>query len=192
MIGRRIALCCVAVAATSAFAQSGKVFGYDGTAQQQNNPLLQAIRNALQQKKQKLVGSFLHVSGNFGGVLTVSGPAIGTSPAMVNTVTIESSVPFVISARGFGSILGPNRPDQSIGSVQYEMALYAVTGNSRGLISGPVKGIDGVFNGARLEALGNGTTQTFELVITRSVSLTQMAMGGVTYRSTGSLDLELQ
>jgi len=150
-----------------------------GTAPGQNAVAGSSLTNA-QFLAQTLinVSTYVYVSGNFGGVYNVQGVGSATDISQTNDIEVRTNRTLSFTAAGFFG-LGPN-----IGTVAYGLSLYQDFPATAVQIGPSVSGIDAGFNGstisvnpgANLPADGRAT-----LRLSRTLSLTQAAMGGKTY-----------
>ena len=137
------------------------------------------------------VSSYVYISGNFGGVYTVTGVGAGYDPIIEtnNQIEILTNRSLTFTANGFYG-LGP-----TVGTIGYTMSLYQDY-PSNGVVlagSGPVLD-DGNFNGATVEL--NATTMLpldgrATLQLTRQLTLTQYAQGGHSYTAAGTIQVSI-
>jgi hypothetical protein len=128
------------------------------------------------------VSTYVYISGNFGGVYNVQGIGSANDINQTNDVEVRTNRTLSFTASGFYPI-GVN-----IGQIAYGISLYQDY-PSNGVQIGPsVTGTDAGFNGstvyvnpgANLPADGRAT-----LRLSRTLTLTQAAVGGQTYKVGG-------
>ena len=158
--------------------------GYNpGTVYGQNGIAGASVTNA-QFLEQTLinVSTYVYISGNFGGVYNVQGVGSSTDINQTNDIEVRTNRTLSFTATGFYPI-GVN-----IGQVAYGISLYQDFPSNGVQIGLSVTGTDAGFNGstvyvnpgANLPADGRAT-----LRLSRTLSLTQAAVGGKTYTVAG-------
>ncbi|MDR3689159.1 MAG: hypothetical protein P4L46_07250 [Fimbriimonas sp.] len=128
------------------------------------------------------VSTYVYISGNFGGVYNVQGIGTASDITQTNDVEVRTNRTLSFTASGFYGI-GVN-----LGHVDYAISLFQDY-PSNGVQIGPtITGTDAGFNGstvyvnpgANLPADGRAT-----LRLTRTLNLSQAAVGGQTYTVAG-------
>jgi hypothetical protein len=135
------------------------------------------------------VGSYVYISGNFGGVYNVQGIGAGLDVAQTNTIEVRTNRNLTFTAAGFYPM------GATIGTIQYTMSLLQDFPTTGVVIGGTGAAlIDNNFNGAtvalnastELPADGKATLQ-----LTRQLTLTQAALGGQTYSAGGTIQVSV-
>ncbi len=138
--------------------------------------------------------AYVYISGNFGGVFSVSGVGAGTSQTQSNLVNITTNRALTFWANSFKPLQLSGSSEGAMGSVTYSMALYQGTSSHVGaLIAGPVSGTDSGFNGQSVavnsaQISGGGS---LVLLITRTLSLTGQVKGASTFKGTGFIGVTI-
>ena len=146
-------------------------------------------------KANSLLGpTHVSVSGNFGGVFNVSGIGTASSQMETNTVAVNTNRSLTFTANSFKPLMVGNTSETVMGSITYSMALYQGTPSHIGsLVSGPVSGVDSGFSGQTL-TLGNAQISSdgnYVLVLTRTLNLTEKAMGAYRLVGTGNIGVTI-
>jgi hypothetical protein len=133
------------------------------------------------------VATYVYISGNFGGVYTVSGIGAAQDVNVYNNdIEVRTNRSLTFTADGFSGI------GASVGQINYTLSLFQDY-PSNGVQIGPgAVGTDAGFNGASvgvnasfaLPADGKAT-----LRLTRNLILTQAALGGHTYTASGYIQV---
>jgi hypothetical protein len=134
------------------------------------------------------VSSYVYISGNFGGVYTVQGIGSGTDVVQTNLIEVRTNRSLTFTATGFFPLIA------GVGSIAYGMSVLQDFPNNGTVVSGPVGGVDGLFNGQTvgLNAItslppdGRAT-----LKLTRQLTLTQAALGGHEYAAAGLIQVNV-
>jgi|GEM_PF-1958357 len=134
------------------------------------------------------------VSGNFGGIFNVNGIGTASSQTESNEISVNTNRPLTFTANSFKPLSAANSSVASMGSITYSMALYQGTPNHIGnLVSGPVSGTDAGFSGqsltlvdAQIPSDGN-----LVLVLTRTLTLTEKALGAYKLVGTGNIGVTI-
>ncbi len=128
------------------------------------------------------VSTYVYISGNFGGVYTVQGIGSATDIKQSNDVEVRTNRTLSFTASGFYGI------GNSIGHIDYGISMFQDF-PSNGVQIGPtVTGTDGGFNGSTLyvnPAVNLPADGRATLRLSRTLSLTQAAIGGQTYTAAG-------
>lgn len=136
----------------------------------------------------------VHINGNFGGTFNVTGMGAGASSRSDNLIDIVTNRPLTFSTFGFTSIQENGSDAPAIGSIGYEMQMYAGTSSSVGAaLTGAVSGTDTGFNGQTL-TLGGGSIPGDNRVVlrlSRTLTLSQVAKGGKDYTATGTISVSI-
>jgi len=133
------------------------------------------------------VATYVYISGNFGGVYTVSGiGAAQDANTYNNDIEVRTNRSLTFTANGFSGI-GAN-----IGQINYTLALYQDY-PSNGVQIGPgAFGTDAGFNGSTV-GVNASTSLPFDgkatLRLSRNLLLTQAALGGHTYTASGFIQV---
>ena len=134
------------------------------------------------------VGSYVYISGNFGGVFNVQGIGAGYDPIIEsNLIEVRTNRSLTFTAAGFYGI------GSSIGTIAYTMSLLQDYPSNGVVLAGTgVALIDNNFNGATLQ-LNSQTELPVDgratLQLTRALTLTQAAVGGQSYTAAGTIQV---
>lgn len=130
------------------------------------------------------VGSYVYISGNFGGVYNVQGIGAGFDPVVqTNLIQVRTNRSLSFTADGFYGI------GSGIGNIAYTMSLFQDFPSNGVVLAGTGNAlIDNNFNGATVAV--NASTELpadgmLTLQLTRTLTLTQAALGGQTYTAGG-------
>ncbi len=130
------------------------------------------------------VATYVYVSGNFGGIYNVQGIGSASDITQTNDVEVRTNRALSFVATGFYGI-GLN-----LGTISYSMSMFQDY-PSNGVQIGPtITATDAGFNGSTLyvnPALNLPADGRATLRLTRTLSLTQAALGGKTYTAGGFL-----
>ena len=140
------------------------------------------------------VPTLVIVSGNFGGTFKVNGMGTAHSARNDSYVNITSNRALTFQTSGFTSLQVGGSPAGSVGSVLYEIQLYAGSANSVGdPVTGAISGTDAGFNGKSITLTIDQipVDNHLTLRVSRTLQLTQLARGGVDYTATGTLILTI-
>ena len=154
-----------------------------GTTYGQNGVLGASYTNA-QFLAQTLinVATYIYVSGNFGGVYNVQGVGSSSDITYSNDVEVRTNRALSFVATGFYGIGLAN------GTVTYSMSIFQDY-PSNGVQIGPtITAVDAGFNGSTLyvnPAINLPADGRATLKLTRTLSLTQAAIGGKQYTAGG-------
>lgn len=186
---------CVSVAALAApawCAQRRTVFAFDSRQIAAWNSYYHVNVSPTRQAPHPYSGSGVQVTinGNFGGTFNVSGPGNGTSSRGDNNIDVSTNASLTFTATNFTTLHLSGADASSAGSIAYQMQLFAGTSSSIGsAISSSVGGTDAGFNGASLTLtvgqIPSGGNLVFKL--SRTLSLSSLAIGGQTYTATGTI-----
>jgi hypothetical protein len=148
------------------------------------NPILGYSQNRVDfsANTQVNVGSYVYISGTFGGTFNVQGIGSGNDVIETNLIQVKTNRSLSFTASGFYGI-------GSVGNIAYSMNLYQdwpSNGTSLGWTGYPL--IDTNFNGAYVGV--NASTELpvdgcLTLALTRTLTLNQSAIGGQTYNAGG-------
>ena len=134
------------------------------------------------------------VSGNFGGIFNVIGIGTATSQTESNAISVNTNRPLTFTANSFKPLYAGNSSLASMGSIMYSMALYQGTPTHIGsLVSGPVSGTDAGFSGQSLTLVDAQIPPdgNLVLVLTRTLTLTEKALGAYKLVGTGNIGVTI-
>jgi len=128
------------------------------------------------------VATYIYVSGNFGGVYNVQGVGTASDITYTNDVEVRTNRPLSFVATGFYGI------GLALGTINYSMSIFQDY-PSNGVQIGPtISAVDAGFNGSTLyvnPAINLPADGRATLRLTRTLSLTQAAVGGKQYVAAG-------
>lgn len=136
------------------------------------------------------VGSYVYISGNFGGVYNVQGIGAGYDPITeVNQVEVRTNRSLTFTAAGFYGI------GASVGTIGYTMSLLQDYPSNGTVLGGTGAALtDTAFNGAYVQLNANTMLPTdgrATLQLTRQLFLTQAALGNTTYTAAGTIQVSV-
>ncbi len=141
-----------------------------------------------------VVPTHVSLSGNFGGIFNVVGIGTSTSQTESSVVSVSTNRSLTFTANSFKPLMVGSTSVSTMGSIMYSMSLYQGTPSHIGsLVSGPVDGSDEAFNGQSLTLLpaqipGDGN---LVLVLTRTLTLTEKALGTYKLVGTGNIGVTI-
>ncbi len=134
------------------------------------------------------VGSYVYISGNFGGTYNVQGIGAGYDPLTeTNQVEVRTNRSLTFTAAGFYGI-GSN-----IGTIGYTMSLLQDYPSNGVVLGGTGAALtDAAFNGAYVQLNANTMLPVdgrATLQLTRQLFLTQAALGNQSYVAAGTIQV---
>ena len=136
----------------------------------------------------------VHIIGNFSGTFNVHGAGSGASAQSDNFIDITTTEALMFTASSFTSLQLNSAPASSVGSITYEMQIYAGTSSSVGSpLTSAVSGTDAGFNGQSIILpLGSipGDNRVV-LRLSRILSINQLAAGAKDYTASGTISVSI-
>jgi hypothetical protein len=134
--------------------------------------------------------TYVYLNGNFGGTYTINGAGSNTDVERDDYIEIRSNRSLTFTASAFTTLVNGVTNESAVGSVLYGMTLYADYPYTT-IVGSTVTGTDAAFDTSvvtfAMSDLPADGKMTLDLA--RTLSLTQLALGGTTYTASGTIAL---